>query len=124
MYRSGLGDETYVAPWLYSKPPHFDMEHARREFDAMCFAAVKELLNKSGVRPADVGMVITNSSLFNPTPSLSASVMNHFKIPDTCLNYSLGGMGCSGALLFVRVLFCFVLFCFVLFCAHARERDR
>ena len=56
------------------------MEHARREFDAMCYAAVKELLNKSGVRPADIGVVITNSSLFNPTPSLSASVMNHFKV--------------------------------------------
>jgi predicted naringenin-chalcone synthase len=50
-------------------------------------------------------MVITNSSLFNPTPSLSATIMNHFKMPHTTLNYNLGGMGCSaGAHL---VVFCY-----------------
>lgn len=32
LMRSGLGDETYVPPWLYSKPPHYDMVHARKEF--------------------------------------------------------------------------------------------
>jgi hypothetical protein len=30
MGRSGLGDETYIPPWLYSNPPHYDMEHARK----------------------------------------------------------------------------------------------
>ena len=31
--RSGLGDDTCVPPWLYSKPPHYDMAHARKEFE-------------------------------------------------------------------------------------------
>lgn len=48
---SGLGDETYVPPWLYSNPPHYDMEHARREFEICCFSAVEDLLNKTGVTP-------------------------------------------------------------------------
>lgn len=30
----------------------------------------------------------------NPTPSMSAAVMNHFKMPSTTINFSLGGMGC------------------------------
>jgi 3-ketoacyl-CoA synthase len=34
--------------------------------------------------------------LFNPTPSLSALIMNHFKMPSNTINYNLGGMGCSG----------------------------
>lgn len=49
----------------------------------------------AGVQPRQIGIVITNSSLFNPTPSLSAMIMNHFKMPHTTFNYNLGGMGCS-----------------------------
>jgi len=50
----------------------------------------------AGVQPRQIGIVVVNSSLFNPTPSLSATIMNHFKMPHTVLNYNLGGMGCSG----------------------------
>jgi 3-ketoacyl-CoA synthase len=58
---------------------------------------VREVLSKSGVSPRQVGCVIVNCSLFNPTPSLSAVIMNHFKMPSNVINYNLGGMGCSGA---------------------------
>lgn len=63
----------------------------------VCFAAVREVLAKAGVTPRQVGCVIVNCSLFNPTPSLSALIMNHFKMPSNVINYNLGGMGCSGA---------------------------
>ena len=33
---------------LYSDPPHFDMVHARKEFEITCYSAVKDLLNKTG----------------------------------------------------------------------------
>lgn len=46
-----------------------------------------------------INFVITNSSLFNPTPSLSAAIMNHFKMAATTINYSLGGMGCSAGVI-------------------------
>jgi 3-ketoacyl-CoA synthase len=39
-----------------------------------------------------------NSSLFNPTPSLAAMIMNHFKMGSRTINYNLGGMGCSASL--------------------------
>jgi hypothetical protein len=57
---------------------------------------VKDLLNKTGVTPKQVGIIITNCSLFNPTPSLGATIMNHFGMGTNTLNYNLGGMGCSG----------------------------
>ncbi|KIZ01890.1 3-ketoacyl-CoA synthase 19 [Monoraphidium neglectum] len=95
LMRSGLGDETYIPPWLYSNPPHYDMEHARKEFEVCCFSAVRDLLNKTGVSPKQIGFVITNCSLFNPTPSLSATIMHHFGMGASTLNYNLGGMGCS-----------------------------
>jgi 3-ketoacyl-CoA synthase len=42
---------------------------------------------------------VTNSSLFNPTPSLSAMVMNRFKLGPGTQNFSLGGMGCSAGVI-------------------------
>lgn len=39
-------------------------------------------------------MQVTNSSLFNPTPSLSTTIMNHFRMSKQAKGYSLGGMGC------------------------------
>jgi 3-ketoacyl-CoA synthase len=54
------------------------------------------VLGKAGVQPRQIGAVIVNCSLFNPTPSLSAMIMNHFKMGSNTINYNLGGMGCSG----------------------------
>jgi 3-ketoacyl-CoA synthase len=71
------------------------IEACRKEYTELCFGAIEELLAKTGVKPHQIKFVITNSSLFNPTPSLSASIINRFKLPHTTINYSLGGMGCS-----------------------------
>jgi 3-ketoacyl-CoA synthase len=97
-YRTGLGDETAVCPAIQSgDPKQLGIEAARFEFGATCFTTISELLQKTGVSARQVDYVITNSSLFNPTPSLSAAIMNHFKMSSKTLGYSLGGMGCSGA---------------------------
>jgi len=97
--RSGLGDETYLPPSLQQTPPGTSMKDARWEFQQVCFTAVREVLAKSGVTPRQIGCVIVNCSLFNPTPSLSAVIMNHFKMPSNVINYNLGGMGCSAGII-------------------------
>jgi 3-ketoacyl-CoA synthase len=100
--RSGLGDDTYLPPCMLTlHDPKPSMDDARAEFEAVVFDAVRDVLNKSGVHPRQVGVVITNCSLFNPTPSLSATIMNHFKMPSSTINYSLGGMGCSAGVVAV-----------------------
>jgi hypothetical protein len=40
----------FPATGLYSEPSHYDMAHARKEFEVCCFSAIKELLNKTGER--------------------------------------------------------------------------
>jgi 3-ketoacyl-CoA synthase len=99
LQRSGLGDETYAPPSLTSVPMALTMGASRAEFEAVAFGAVKDLLNKANVSPKQVGIVITNSSLFNTTPSLSATVMNHFGMGSSTINYNLGGMGCSAGVI-------------------------
>jgi 3-ketoacyl-CoA synthase len=99
-YRSGLGDNTAVTPAIQACLDHKPgMEAARLEYEATCFSVVEELLAKTGVKPSQIKFVITNSSLFNPTPSLSAAIMNRFKLRHDTINYSLGGMGCSAGVI-------------------------
>ena len=53
------------------------------------------MLDKTGIRPDQVDVVVTNCSIFNPVPSLSAMLVNKFKMRDDVRTFSLGGMGCS-----------------------------
>lgn len=50
-----------------------------------------------------IDALIVNCSVFNPMPSLSAMVVNHFKLRHDIVSYTLGGMGCSAGLLAVSL---------------------
>jgi FAE1/Type III polyketide synthase-like protein len=53
----------------------------------------------AGIKAKQIGIVIVNCSLFNPTPSLSAMIINKFKMHSNVISYSLGGMGCSAGII-------------------------
>uniref|UniRef100_A0A6V7QQM7 3-ketoacyl-CoA synthase n=1 Tax=Ananas comosus var. bracteatus TaxID=296719 RepID=A0A6V7QQM7_ANACO len=99
--RSGLGESTYLPDAVLNVPPNPSMAEARKEARAVMFGAVDELLAKTNVRPKDIGVLVVNCSLFNPTPSLSAMVINHYKLRGNVVSYNLGGMGCSAGLISV-----------------------
>ncbi|CAN0889427.1 3-ketoacyl-CoA synthase 1 [Linum grandiflorum] len=101
--RSGLGDETYLPRGTTSRPPRLNMAEARAEAEAVMFGALDELFDKTGVEPKDVGILIVNCSLFNPTPSLSAMIVNHYKLRTDIKSYNLGGMGCSAGLISINL---------------------
>ncbi|KAK1592350.1 hypothetical protein Q3G72_023443 [Acer saccharum] len=97
--RSGIGQTTYGSEGLMQDPPKRSMADAREETEAVIIGAIDELLAKTGVKPRDIGILVVNSSLFNPTPSLSAMVVNRYKLRGSILSYNLGGMGCSAGLI-------------------------
>ncbi|CAN0884865.1 3-ketoacyl-CoA synthase 1 [Linum grandiflorum] len=101
--RSGLGDETYLPRGITSRPPNLCMAEARAEAEAVMFGALDALFEKTGVKPNDVGILIVNCSLFNPTPSLSAMIVNHYKLRTDVKSYNLGGMGCSAGLISIAL---------------------
>ncbi|KAL2323765.1 hypothetical protein Fmac_028144 [Flemingia macrophylla] len=97
--RSGLGQKTYFPRALLTFPPKPCMAEARKEAEEVMFGAIDQLLAKTRVNPKDIGILVVNCSLFNPTPSLSAVVVNHYKLRGNVLSYNLGGMGCSAGLI-------------------------
>ncbi|KAB1204556.1 3-ketoacyl-CoA synthase 11 [Morella rubra] len=97
--RSGLGESTYLPEAVLRVPPNPSMSEARKEAEAVMFGALDQLFEKTCLRPKDIGVLIVNCSLFNPTPSLSAMVINHYKLRGNIISYNLGGMGCSAGLI-------------------------
>ncbi|CAH9145785.1 unnamed protein product [Cuscuta epithymum] len=101
--RSGLGEKTYFPEALLRLPPSPSMAEARKEAEMVMFGAIDELLAKTGVNAKDIGILVVNCSLFNPTPSLSAMIVNHYKLRGNIQSYNLGGMGCSAGLISIHL---------------------
>ncbi|MQL90946.1 hypothetical protein Taro_023548 [Colocasia esculenta] len=97
--RSGLGDETYLPSGIQARPPNLSMVEARMEAESVMFGALDALFKKTGVDPADIGILVVNCSLFNPTPSLASMIVNHYKMRADIKSFNLGGMGCSAGLI-------------------------
>jgi 3-ketoacyl-CoA synthase len=97
--RSGLGQGTYSPKAMLRSPPNPCMAEARAEAEAVMFGAIDQVLAKTGVKARDIGIVVVNCSLFNPTPSHSATIVNHYKLRKDVASYNLGGMGCSAGLI-------------------------
>ncbi|KAK8702377.1 hypothetical protein V6N13_020733 [Hibiscus sabdariffa] len=86
--RLGLGDETHFPRGITSSPPNLCMVEARAK--AVMFGALDSLFEKIGVKSKDVGILIVNCSLFNPAPSFSAMIVNHYKLRTDIKSYNLG----------------------------------
>lgn len=99
--RSGLGEETYVPEAMHSLPPRPSMAAAREEAEQVMFGALDNLFANTNVHPKDIGILVVNCSLFNPTPSLSAMIVNKYKLRGNIRSFNLGGMGCSAGVIAV-----------------------
>lgn len=98
---SGIGDETYVPKAIMSAENCCTMKEGRYEASMVMFGALDELFQKTQIRPKDIGVLVVNCSIFNPTPSLSAMIINHYKMRGNILSFNLGGMGCSAGIIAV-----------------------
>jgi len=101
MQRSGLSESTYLPPAFADLPPCPSMKAARVEAETVVYACLDELFEKTKVKPKEIGVLIVNCSLFSPTPSLSAMIVNKYKMRGDIRSYNLGGMGCSASLIAV-----------------------
>ncbi|KAL6010770.1 3-ketoacyl-CoA synthase 5 [Asimina triloba] len=97
--RSGLGNDTSLPPALHHVPHSPTIQKSREEAEMVIFDVIDKLLTKTRVKPKDIDILIVNCSLFSPTPSLSAMVVNKYKMRSNIQSYNLSGMGCSAGLI-------------------------
>ena len=84
--------QTYFPPGLMSYPPDLSMQSARAEAEYIFCNALDALFASTGIKPRDVDILIVNCSLFAPTPSLAAMIMNKYKMREDTDSYNLSGM--------------------------------
>ncbi|KAK2986080.1 hypothetical protein RJ640_011521 [Escallonia rubra] len=101
--RSGLGQKTYLSEALMQSPPNPCLVEAKREAEMVMFGAIDGLLAKTGVKVKDIGILVVNTGVFNPMPSLSAMVVNHYNLRSNVLSYNLVGMGCSAGIISIHL---------------------
>nr|GMD00147.1 3-ketoacyl-CoA synthase 4-like [Ipomoea batatas]GME12278.1 3-ketoacyl-CoA synthase 4-like [Ipomoea batatas] len=99
--RSGLGEETYLPEAMHNVPPTINMASARAEAEQVMFGCLDNLFQNTKINPKDIGILVVNCSLFNPTPSLSAMIVNKYKLRGNVRSFNLGGMGCSAGVIAV-----------------------
>ncbi|XP_047945097.1 probable 3-ketoacyl-CoA synthase 21 [Salvia hispanica] len=97
--KSGFGEETSIPPALARLPIDKSISFSIDETKTVVFNVVETLLHKSNTNPRNIDILITNSSMFCPTPSLSALIVNKFKMRSNIMSFNLSGMGCSAGII-------------------------
>ncbi|KAA8499046.1 3-ketoacyl-CoA synthase 4 [Porphyridium purpureum] len=107
--RSGLGDRTCFPEAMHRADDIkqaggngsvvLNMYNARQEAEEVMFGCLDQLFARNRIAPSEIDILIVNCSLFNPTPSLSAMIVNKYKMKSSILTYNLSGMGCSAGLI-------------------------
>jgi 3-ketoacyl-CoA synthase len=60
---------------------------------------VTDLLERNGLKPTDIDILVTGSSIFCPTPSLGSMLINQLKMREDVQAFHLGGMGCGNGVI-------------------------
>ncbi|KAF7842704.1 3-ketoacyl-CoA synthase 7 [Senna tora] len=104
MERSGIGPEACMPDSVHEIPLKYDsLRHAQSEIELVLFTIVQDLLTKHNVHPKNIDILISNCSLFCPTPSLTSIIINKFGFRSNIKNVSLSGMGCSAGMLSISL---------------------
>uniref|UniRef100_A0A0A9YKC4 3-ketoacyl-CoA synthase 1 n=1 Tax=Lygus hesperus TaxID=30085 RepID=A0A0A9YKC4_LYGHE len=95
--RSGIGPCTHFPPGIAMFPPDLSISSARYEAEIVMFGCIDQLLKRNNIKPKEIDILVVNCSLFNPTPSLAAMIINNYKLRSDITVYNLAGMGCSAS---------------------------
>ncbi|XP_065875640.1 3-ketoacyl-CoA synthase 19-like [Euphorbia lathyris] len=102
---SGIGEETYgprnVIQGRENSPCITD---GLSEFDEAAFVTLDKLFATTGISPTEIDVIVTTISTFSPAPSLTARIVNRYKMRKDIKSFNLSGMGCSGSVVAVDLV--------------------
>ncbi|XWS62811.1 hypothetical protein CRYUN_Cryun06bG0042500 [Craigia yunnanensis] len=102
--RAAVGNESCLPPPLHEIPCNGSLSGARQEVEEVLFTAVNDLLSKHKIDPKSIDILVSNCSIFCPTPSITAMVINKFGFRSDIKSFNLSGMGCSAGILSISLV--------------------
>ncbi|KAE9451371.1 hypothetical protein C3L33_16720, partial [Rhododendron williamsianum] len=105
MVNSGIGEDTYAPTMVISgKEDCPSLPDALAEMDEIIFDTLDGLFSQTGVRPSEVDILVANVSLLSTVPSLTARIVNRYKMREDVKVFNMSGMGCSASLVAVDLV--------------------
>ncbi|WIA35445.1 hypothetical protein OEZ86_003885 [Tetradesmus obliquus] len=80
---------------VHCDEPKMDLHNAQAECKLVYGQVISEVLRKTGLKATDVDILLTNTSIYCPTPSIASLVVNMFGMREDVQCYHMGGMGCA-----------------------------
>lgn len=101
---SGIGEQTYGPRIVFEgredKPT---LKDGILEMEEFFCDSIGKLLDRTGVSPSEIDVLVVNVSMLASVPSLASMIINHYKLREDIKVFNLSGMGCSASLISVDV---------------------
>nr|GMC65558.1 3-ketoacyl-CoA synthase 12-like [Ipomoea batatas] len=102
---SGIGEQTYAPRMVFDgRETCPTYEDGMVEMDEFFVDSIGKLLDRQGVSPQEIDVLVVNVSMLACLPSLAARIINRYKMKDNLKVYNLTGMGCSASLISVNIV--------------------
>ncbi|WVY92700.1 hypothetical protein V8G54_031788 [Vigna mungo] len=102
---SGIGENTYCPRTiLQGREESPSLKDTYEEIDEIMFDTLDNLFKKTAISPSQIDILVVNMSLFSPAPSLTARIINRYKMRENVKAFNLAGMGCSASVIAIDVV--------------------
>lgn len=101
--RSGIGPDACMPLSLHEIPPNTSFDGTKEEIETVLFSVVDDVLSKHKVDPQSIDFLVSNCSLFCPTPSITSMIINKFGFRNNIKSFNLSGMGCSAGMVSISL---------------------
>ncbi|KAK6933259.1 3-Oxoacyl-[acyl-carrier-protein (ACP)] synthase III, C-terminal [Dillenia turbinata] len=102
---SGIGEETYGPRNIIAGQEECPtLADGILEMEEFFYDTLNKLFSKTAVSPSDIDILVVNVSMLATVPSLSARIVNHYKMRADIKTFNLSGMGCSASLISIDLV--------------------
>ncbi|XP_027185782.1 3-ketoacyl-CoA synthase 19-like [Coffea eugenioides] len=103
--KAGIGENSYAPEnVIRGKEERPELIDSLTEMDQIFFETLDNLFAKTSISPQEIDILVVNVSLLSCVPSLTARVINRYKMKSNVKAFNLSGMGCSASLVAIDLV--------------------